>query len=87
MKKEVAKKGISEGKEIKKITIKKLNDYIEKNIINVNGVKPWPGLICDASYHVTINYNDKKIDIDDDVELYDDLMEIIEKYEDINTTP
>ena len=49
---------------------------IEKNLIG----KEFPDqMIFDASFHVTINYNNQKIEIHNYTEIYSDLYKIIEK--------
>jgi hypothetical protein len=72
----ITKQEISEGKEVDQETINKLKEYIEKNLVG----KEFPDQrIFDASFHVTINYNNQKIEIHNYTEIYSDLYKIIEK--------
>lgn len=77
MKGKMTKKGISEGIKLKKATIKKLNEYIEKNI--VGKAFQFDRIIEDANYNVTIDYNTFLYQIDNYPDIYCDLVNIIEK--------
>ena len=77
----VSRKGISEGKEVKKGTIEKLNDYIKNNIEGKSFLTAYQ--IDDASFHIVVDYNNKIYEIDDYPNIFSGLMEIIEKNENI----
>jgi hypothetical protein len=73
---------ISEGKEIKPITIKKLNNYIKKHLTCDGLIRPFmPLRICDASFQIFFDYNNEINEIYNKPDIYSDIVNIIEKYE------
>ena len=76
MEDKITKQEISEGAEVDQETINKLKEYIEKNLVG----KEFPDqMIFDASFNVTINYNNQIINIHNYHEVYSDLYKIINK--------
>ena len=74
-------KYISEGKEVKTITIKKLNNYAKK--VATSLLLQFPrGIFTDAHFKVVINYNDQLYKIENNDAVYYKIMNIIEKNED-----
>ncbi len=71
---------ISEGKEIKPITIKKLNNYIKKHIAD-ELLCPIANFFYDASFHLTVNYNSKLFELTNYDYMNYKIMNIIEKNE------
>lgn len=73
---------ISEGKEIKPITIKKLNNYIKKNLTDDGLIIPMMQFrLYDASFHIFFDYNNEIKEIYNQPDIYSDIVDIIEKYE------
>ena len=80
MKDKIPLQYISEGKELKPTTIKKLNNYIKKHIAE-KWLCPTGSLMYDAHFHLTINFNNELIELTNYDYINYKIMDIIEKNE------
>ena len=74
LKDKISLEDISEGKELQGSTYKKLIKYIEEKIINVEYENKF---IFDASFHIIVNYKNKKITVNNYPEINNEINRII----------
>ncbi len=74
LKDKISLEDISEGKELQGSTYKKLINYIEEKIINVEYENKF---IFDASFHIIVNYKNKKITVNNYPEINNEINRII----------